>query len=97
MRTIIFDIETSSYPFETLAESQKEYILRYAEKEKSADLRNQKREEAIRYTSLYPFTAEVIAIGIFDVEKRLAPDTENSTYSLHILNVVALQHRKEKR
>ena len=70
MRTIIFDIETSSYPFETLAESQKEYILRYAEKEKSADLRNQKREEAIRYTSLYPFTAEVIAIGIFDVEKE---------------------------
>ena len=38
MRTIIFDIETSSYPFENLAESQKEYILRYAEKEKSTEL-----------------------------------------------------------
>lgn len=70
MRTIIFDIETSSYPFETLAESQKEYILRYAEKERSKDLRNEKREEAIRYTSLYPFTAEIIAIGIFDMGKE---------------------------
>lgn len=70
MRTIIFDIETASYPFESLNESQREYILRYAEKERTEELRAEKREEAIRYTSLYPFTASVVAIGIFDVEKE---------------------------
>lgn len=70
MRTIIFDIETSSYPFESLSESQREYILRYADKEKTEELRTEKREEAIRYTSLYPFTASVVAIGIFDAEKE---------------------------
>jgi DNA polymerase elongation subunit (family B) len=70
MRRIVFDIETCSYPFESLTESQQEYLLRYAEKEKTEELRNEKREEAIRFTSLYPFTARVVAIGIFDVEKE---------------------------
>lgn len=70
MRTIIFDIETSSYPFESLSESQQEYLLRYAEKEKDDQTKNEKVDEAIRYTSLYPFTAKVIAIGIYDLEKE---------------------------
>jgi hypothetical protein len=33
MRRIVFDIETCSFPFESLSESQQEYLLRYAEKE----------------------------------------------------------------
>jgi DNA polymerase elongation subunit (family B) len=70
MRRIVFDIETCSYPFNTLAESQQEYILRYAEKEKTEELRTEKKDEAVRFTSLYPFTATVVAIGIFDVEKE---------------------------
>lgn len=70
MRTIIFDIETSSYPFESLSESQQEYLLRYAEKEKDDQTKNEKVDEAIRYTSLYPFTAKVISIGIYDLEKE---------------------------
>lgn len=70
MRTIVFDIETSSYPFESLNEGQREYLLRYAEKEKNEDMREEKRDEAIRYTSLYPFTANVVAIGIYDIEKE---------------------------
>lgn len=70
MRTIIFDIETTSFPFESLSESQQEYLLRYAEKEKDDQTKNEKVDEAIRYTSLYPFTAKVIAIGIYDVEKE---------------------------
>lgn len=70
MRTIVFDIETSSYPFDSLNESQREYLLRYAEKEKNKELRTEKRDEAIRYTSLYPFTASIVAIGIFDVQKE---------------------------
>jgi 3'-5' exonuclease len=70
MRKIVFDIETSSFPIETLSESQQEYILRYAEKEKDEYSRVEKKEEAVRYLSLYPFTAKVVAIGIYDVNKE---------------------------
>ncbi|MCL5029807.1 MAG: ribonuclease H-like domain-containing protein [Bacteroidetes bacterium] len=70
MRQIVFDIETSSFPLESLSESQQEYLLRYAEKEKDDITKDQKVDEAIRYLSLYPFTAKVIAIGFYDVQKE---------------------------
>lgn len=70
MRRIIFDIETCAYPVESLSESQQEYLLRYSEKETQEDKKSQKRDEAIRYLSLYPLTAKVIAIGIYHVEKE---------------------------
>lgn len=69
MRSIIFDIETSAHPLDSLSESQQEYLLRYAEKVKDEDIRNEKIDDAIRYMSLYPFTAGVVAIGLHDVEK----------------------------
>ena len=71
MRRIVIDIETCAYPFESLAESQKEYLLRYAEKESETEKRQMMVDDAIRYTSLYPYTAKCIAIGIFDVEKEM--------------------------
>ncbi len=70
MRRIVFDIETCAFPFETLSESQREYLLRYAEKEKDDQKKEAMASDAIRYTSLYPFTAKVIAIGIYDIEKQ---------------------------
>lgn len=70
MRRIVFDIETCGYPFESLSESQQEYLLRYSEKETEEDRKSQKRDEAIRYLSLYPLTAKVIAIGIYHIEKE---------------------------
>lgn len=70
MRKIVFDIETCCYPFESLAESQQEYLLRYAEKEKDEELKIQKKDDAIRYLSLYPFTAKIVAIGIYDIDKN---------------------------
>ena len=69
-RKIVFDIETCSFPFESLSESQQEYLLRYAEKETDEGLKIQKKDDAVRYLSLYPFTAKVIAIGIYDVLKE---------------------------
>lgn len=72
MRRIVVDIETCAFPFKSLSESQREYILRYAEREKNKDIRAEKIDESIRYLSLYPFTAKVIALGIFDVEKEKA-------------------------
>jgi 3'-5' exonuclease len=70
MRRIIFDIETCAYPVESLSESQQEYLLRYSEKETEEERKSQKRDDAIRYLSLYPLTAKVIAIGIYHVEKE---------------------------
>jgi hypothetical protein len=70
MRKIVFDIETSAYPFETLTESQQEYLLRYADKEIDSAKKQEQVDEAIRYTSLYPLTAKCIAIGIFDIDKE---------------------------
>jgi len=67
MRKIVFDIETCAFPFESLSETQQEYLLRYAEKEVDDKLKEIKTEEAIRYTSLYPLTSKVIAIGIYDI------------------------------
>ena len=64
----VIDIETSAFGFDTLSESQQEYILRGAEQEKDENTRDEKREEAIRYLSLYPFTAKVIVIGMLNVE-----------------------------
>lgn len=70
MRRLVFDIETCSYPFNSLSDSQKEYLLRYAEKETDPDKKQQMTDEAIRYTSLYPFTAKCVAIGLYDVNKE---------------------------
>lgn len=70
MRRIVIDIETCAYPFESLTDSQREYLLRYAEKEPDQEKRKAMTDEAIRFTSLYPYTAKCIVIGIFDVEKE---------------------------
>ena len=70
MRRIVFDIETCAYPFETLSESQQEYLLRYAEKEIDPDKKQEQTDQAIRYTGLYPLTAKCVAIGFHDIDKN---------------------------
>jgi len=69
-RQVVFDIETSSIPFDSLSESQQEYLLREANKEKDETLREEKKTEAIKWLSLYPFTAEVVVIGMFDIQHQ---------------------------
>ena len=70
MRQVVFDIETSRYDLKELSESQQEYLLREAEKEEDPELRQKKTDEAERLLSLFPFTAKVIVIGFFDVQKE---------------------------
>jgi len=70
MRRIVLDIETCAYPFESLTESQQEYLLRYAEKETDPGKKQEQTDQAIRYTSLYPLTAKCVAIGIYDIDKN---------------------------
>ncbi|MBU0475712.1 MAG: ribonuclease H-like domain-containing protein [Bacteroidetes bacterium] len=69
---LVFDIETVGVEFETLSESQQEFILRYSEKEQGDEQREKLKDEAIRYLSLYPLTAKVVAIGMLNT------DTEHS-------------------
>lgn len=68
MRRLVLDIETTSYPLVELSESQREFIFRYAEREKDNDVKAAKTEEAIRYLSLYPFTSKIIALGLLDIK-----------------------------
>lgn len=69
MRKIVFDIETYGCNMADLTESQQEYLQREANKEKDAEIRTQKLEDAERFLSLYPLTAKVVAIGIYDVAR----------------------------
>ena len=65
---LIFDIETVGYEFDTLTESQQEFIQRYAEKETDEEKKEKMKDESIRFLSLYPLTAKVVAIGMLNSE-----------------------------
>lgn len=67
---LIFDIETVGYDFESLAESQQEYLLRYSEQEKDNEKKHEMAEESKRYLSLYPLTAKVVAIGMMNTDSE---------------------------
>jgi len=69
---IVLDIETVGFDLGSLSESQQEFLLRYAEKESDPKIKSEKRIETERYLSLYPFTANLISIGLFNT------DTEGS-------------------
>ena len=67
MRKIIFDIETCSYPFESLSETQREYLLKYADKEIDPTKKEAMKDEAIRYTSLYPVSYTHLTLPTSDL------------------------------
>lgn len=70
MRKIVFDIETYGCNMPDLSESQQEYLQRDAMKEPDPDIRAQKLDDAQRFLSLYPLTAKVVAIGMYDVGRN---------------------------
>ena len=63
MSRVVLDIETLGYPLETFDADQQEYLLKFAGTDAE-------REETILKFSLSPFTAQIIAIGLFN------PDTK---------------------
>jgi hypothetical protein len=63
MSRLVFDIETLGVPIESLDEERQEYLLHFAKNE-------EERQDAILKLSLYPLTAQVLAIGMYN------PDTE---------------------
>ena len=68
MAKLVFDIETSALPLEIHDEVQREYLLREAEKITDEAARAAKREEILRQFSLWPFTAQVVCIGMLNAE-----------------------------
>jgi len=61
MPKVIIDIETVGCDFELLDDISKEYLLKFAETEKDI-------EEAKNSLNFYPVTAQVVAIGMLDVD-----------------------------
>lgn len=60
MSKVIFDIETIG-EFEALDEDSQQYLLKYAEDEK-------KKSESKKRTALWPFTGQIVAIGLLNPE-----------------------------
>ena len=61
MSSVVFDIETSGYPFESLDERQQEYLLKFAHTTEEAE------QEKLKI-NLYPYTAEAVCIGLLNVD-----------------------------
>ena len=61
MAKVVFDIETVGQDFELLDESSQEYFFKFADTD-------EKKEEARNSLSFYPLTAQIIAIGMLEVE-----------------------------
>ncbi len=61
MARIVFDIETVGEDFEVLDDTSKEYFLKFAENDAE-------KEEAKNSLSFYPVTAQIVAIGMIEVE-----------------------------
>jgi hypothetical protein len=75
MAQLVFDIETVGMPLESFDEAQQQYLLKWAEREETPELQHRKREELISQFNLYPFTAQVVAIGMLNVESRKGAST----------------------
>ncbi len=63
MAKVVFDIETVGQEFDLLDDTSKEYFLRFADTD-------EKQEEAKNSLSFYPLTAQVVTIGMLDVESE---------------------------
>ncbi|MDP2036751.1 MAG: ribonuclease H-like domain-containing protein [Ignavibacteria bacterium] len=65
---LVFDIETVGYEFESLSETQQEFLLRYAEQETESTKKESMIESAKRCVSLYPLTAKIVCLAMMNTE-----------------------------
>lgn len=68
MAQLVFDIETVGTPLEEFDEVQQKYLLKLVEREETPQRQERKREEVIAQLNLWAFTAQVVAIGMLNVE-----------------------------
>lgn len=62
-KTVVIDIETAGCDFDSLDTLSKEYLLKFTEDE-------QEQSEVKESLSFYPLTAQVVAIGMAEVESK---------------------------
>lgn len=85
MAKLVFDIETSALQLANFDEVQQEYLLREAEKITDETARATKRADLLRQFNLWPFTAQVVCIGMLNAETQrgkvlfIAEDFEEGT------------------
>ena len=85
MATLVFDIETSAVPLDSLDESSQEYLMRPANNLPTSEEQEAKREELTRMMNLWPFTAQVVCIAMINAETLrgqvifIADDFESNT------------------
>lgn len=68
MATLVFDIETSALPLEQFDDTQQEYLFRDADKLPDASAKEEKRQEILRYFSLWPMTGHVVCVAMLNAE-----------------------------
>ncbi|HEX4342862.1 MAG TPA: ribonuclease H-like domain-containing protein [Verrucomicrobiae bacterium] len=70
MAKLVFDIETSALPLDILDDVQREYLFRDAEKLTDETARETKRAEIQNMCSLWPFTSQIVCIGMLNAETQ---------------------------
>ncbi|MBM3823564.1 MAG: hypothetical protein FJ404_11880 [Verrucomicrobia bacterium] len=68
MSKLVFDIETTAIPIDAFDEAQREYLLRDAERLPDLAARELRKAEIVQQCSLWPLTAQVLCIGMVNVE-----------------------------
>jgi 3'-5' exonuclease len=61
-KTLVFDLEVAAFDFETYDEDKKEYLTKFAKTE-------EERSQAIENLVFNPFTSQLVAIGMFDLNE----------------------------
>jgi DNA polymerase elongation subunit (family B) len=88
MSRVVIDIETLGFPIESFDSIQQEYLLKFSDTE-------EKRTETIQKLSLFPTTAQILAIGMFNpdtnrgkvlFQSEPAIDEQSSDGSVHFLS-----------
>jgi len=67
---LVFDIETVGVEFDSLSETQQEFLLRYTEQETEPTKKETMVENAKRCMSLYPFTAKIVCLAMMNTESH---------------------------
>lgn len=70
MAELVFDIESAPIPLAEFDEVQQEYLMKWAEEEETTEAQEQKREELLQGMAFNAMTAQVIAIGMLNVESN---------------------------
>lgn len=68
MAKLVFDIETSALPVDDFDHTQQEYLFRETQKLPEGAERDAARAQIARQFSLWPFTAQVVCIGMLNAD-----------------------------